>query len=508
MEEVSEIPATEFEGPGSETPTAPLTGVVDVGSNSVRLVVFAGEGRWPVPMYNERTLCGLGRKLGETGRLDPEGAELALSHLKRFRALGGAMGVSRWEVVATEAVRVAEDGPEFVAKAEESLGVPLNILDGDREAIASASGVVSGIPGADGFTGDLGGGSLELVALDQGRPGERGSLPLGPLRFPDKEREQTALAEPRIDKALKKVSWLKSMEGREFYPVGGAWRALASVDIGQNEYPLHVLHQYELELDDALDILKLVSRMGARSLGRIPMVPKVRLPTLPIAAKLMERMLMRAQPARVVFSAHGLREGWLYMRLSEEQQAEDPLLAGCAEYGRREARFDRPGEELVRWTDPLFPDEPPERKRLRTAAVFLSEVGWRDHPDYRAEDNFNRVLHLPLAGIDHRERVILAFMVSARYGGGRTSSVKAPIRPLIGSEDLDYAITAGRALRLGLSLSGGTVEILRQTALTMDDTTVTLTLDQGLEHLVGDVAARRFEALARRLKREPRIKSK
>lgn len=486
-----------------------MTAVVDVGSNSVRLVVFAGDGRWPVPVYNERTLSGLGRSLGDTGRLDPEGVELALQHLRRFRELGKAMGVTRWEVVATEAVRVAKDGKAFVARAEESLGRPLEILDGEREAVASACGVVSGIPGADGFMGDLGGGSLELVALDKGQAGaDRASLPLGPLRFPLKEREETERAEARIDRALKKIAWLKDMQGREFYPVGGAWRAFASVHMEQNDYPLHVIHQYGLDLRGALDILDLVSRLGTRSLGRIPRVPKMRLATLPIAAKLMERLLLRARPKRVVFSAHGLREGWLYAGLSEDEQARDPLIAGCAEYGRREARFQPPGEELARWSAALFPDEPPSRTRLRTAAAFLSEVGWRDHPDYRAEDNFSRVLHLPLAGIDHRQRVMLAFMVSARYGGGRTDLVKTRMRPLIDDEGLDYAITAGRALRLGLSLSGGTVELLKDAPLSMNDDTVTLNLARGMDYMMGEVATRRFDALARRLGRKPRVKVK
>jgi len=500
---VNEIPAANGKGRDEAAGHSPFVAVVDVGSNSVRLVVFSGEGRWPVPVFNERTLCGLGRGLAKTGRLDPGGVALALSHLKRFRDLGRAMGVARWEVVATEAVRVAKDGKAFVAKAEKCLGVPLKILDGDGEATASANGVVSGIPGADGLIGDLGGGSLEIVMLDKGRPGARASLPLGPLRFPAKELNDMAAAESRIDNALKKVPWLKDMAGRGFYPVGGAWRALANVHMGHTDYPLHVIHQYELGRRDAFDVLRLVGRMSPQSLGQIPGVSKVRLATLPIAAKIMERLLLRSKPDRVVFSAHGLREGWLYSELSKEKRKEDPLLAGCAEYGRREARFGAPGTALADWTAPVFPDDGADWTRLRRAAAYLAEVGWRDHPDYRAEDTFSRILHLPLAGIGHEERILLAFMVSARYGGGRTGLVKRQMRPLIDSDDLAHAITVGRALRLGLSLSGGTQEILAATALAIDKTALTLTLAKGADHMLGDAATRRFEALARRLGRKP-----
>jgi exopolyphosphatase/guanosine-5'-triphosphate,3'-diphosphate pyrophosphatase len=480
-----------------------LIAVVDVGSNSVRLVVFAGEGRWSVPVFNERTLCGLGRGLSKNGRLDADAVKIALSHLKRFRELGSAMGVVRWEVLATEAVRAAKDGKSFVAKAEKCLGQPLKILDGDAEAMASANGVLSGIPDAEGFMGDLGGGSLEIVVLDKGKPGARASLPLGPLRFSAKELSDMTLAETRIDEALKKVPWLKDMTGRGFYPVGGAWRALANVHMGHTEYPLHVIHQYELGRRDALDILKLVGRMGPQSLGQIPRVPKARQVTLPIAAKLMERLLVQTKPAKVVFSAHGLREGWLFSGLSKAQRKEDPLLAGCAEYGRREARFGAPGEALADWAAPLFPDDGADWVRLRRAAASLAEVGWRDHPDYRAEDNFSRVLHLPLAGIGHEERVLLAFMVSARYGGGRTGLVKRHMRPLIDSEDLAHAITVGRALRLGLTISGGTHDILSTVSLAMDEKAVTLTFGNGAGHMMSEAAWRRFESLARRLGRKP-----
>lgn len=507
MEELDHIQPSEETDRETERRRSPLIGVVDVGSNSVRLVVFAGDGRWPVPVFNERTLCGLGRDLPKSGRLHPDGVVLALNHLRRFRELGEAMGVARWEVVATEAVRVAKDGKSFVAEAEASLGAPLTILDGDEEAAASANGVVSGIPNADGMMGDLGGGSLEIVALDKGKSGERASLPLGPLRFPAKELSDTTRAEARIDRALKKVPWLKDIAGRDFYPVGGAWRALANVHMDQTQYPLHVIHQFEMDRREAIDTLKLVSRMSPQSLSAVPRVPKARLATLPIAAKLMERLLLQARPDRVVFSAHGLREGWLYGGLSKETQAEDPLIAGCAEYGRRGARFGAPGQALADWTAPLFPDDAADWTRLRTAAAYLSEVGWRDHPDYRAEDNFSRVLHLPLAGIDHSERVLLAFMVSARYGGGRTGVVKARMRPLIDPDDLVHAITVGRALRLGLTISGGTVDILSRTSLAMDKSTVTLCIGKGADHLVGDAVARRFEALARRLGRKSVIKA-
>lgn len=487
-------------------PSQDLVAVIDIGSNSVRMVVFSGTGRWPLPVFNERTLCGLGRGLSAARRLDSDGVELALFHLRRFAVLGSAMGVAQWEVVATEAVRVASDGREFVARAERILGQPVCVLDGEREAEMAALGVVSGIPGADGFMGDLGGGSLELVALDNGSAGSWASLPLGVLRLiSETDGGETAKAEARIDEALAKVPWLGDVEGRCFYPVGGAWRAFATVHMSHTEYPLHVIHEYDLSRRETLELLRLVGKLSPESLGKIPRVPKARLWALPMAAKLMERLLVAARPERVVFSAHGLREGWLYGRLDPDLRTLDPLLAGCAQYGDDHSRFGAPGTKLARWTDSLFPDESPGERRLREAAAYLSDIGWRDHPDYRAEDSFSRVLHLPLAGLSHRERIFLAFAAAARYGGGSSGAELERMRTLIDDSQLASAFRVGRALRFGLTLSGGALALLDDARLALDDQELVLILSNDMRYMMSDVATRRFEALASRFGRTPRI---
>ncbi len=469
------------------------------------MVVYTGAGRAPAPVYNERTLCGLGRSLGTTGRLDPDGVRVALEHLAQFSTLGRAMAVTHIHALATEAVRAASDGADFLAEAERTLGTKITMLDGEAEAAASAWGVVSGIPGADGMMGDLGGGSLEIVALDAGVPGARATLPVGSLRLKEMVGGNIAKAEPHVDKAIARVEWLDSIKGRTFYPVGGAWRAFANVHMGQHNYPLHVIHQYKLARGDAISLLQLIMRMSPKSLAKIPRVPKARLGTLPVAALVMERLLTTAKPKEIVFSAHGLREGWLYSQLPDGQKALDPLLAGAAEVAARKSRFSPPGEELEQWIAPLFPEDQPRRERLRRAAVMLSDVAWRDHPDYRARDSFSRVLHMPFTGIDHGERVILAFMVSASYGGGRTGPVRSLVRPFASDEDVEYAITVGRALRFARSLTGGTAEVLRTTRLEMDKQHLTLRLPWGTGYLMSDEIDKRFVALAKRLSRKTRV---
>lgn len=505
MEELTGVAVPDSVASMPHAGLAPLTAVIDLGSNSVRMVVFAGAGRAPVPVYNERTLCGLGRSLGLTGKLDPEGRDAALKHLARFAMLAGAMGVGRIEALATEAVRVAADGPDFVAEAEAILGAPITILAGAREAETSAFGVISGIPDADGMMGDLGGGSLEIVALDGARPGAHATLPIGALRLHEAVGNEIAKAAKRVDDVLATVKWIKQVKGRTFYPVGGAWRAFAMVHMGQVGYPLHVVHQYTMTRGEALDLLRLVMRMGQKSLSKLPHVPKARLKTLPLAAVVLERLLEAAKPDRLVFSAFGLREGWLYGRLPEDQRRLDPLLVAAADIAARESRFFMPGDELDRWLDPIFADAEPHLARLRRAAVLLSDIAWRDHPDYRARDSFARVLHLPLANINHAQRVLLAFMVSASYGGGRTGPNRSLVHPLIRDADLEHAITVGRALRFARTLSGGTREVLRHVRLEVGGGILTARVSRAAAHLMSDEVTRRFEVVARRLALKPRV---
>lgn len=484
---------------------APLTAVIDIGSNSVRMVVFTGNGRCPLPVFNERTLCALGQSLGKTGRLNPEGVETALRHLARFAALARAMGITDIEALATEAVRSAADGDDFVAEAGAVLGAPITILGGNREADTSAYGVIAGIPGADGMMGDLGGGSLEIVALDQGRSGSHATLPIGALRLQEAAGLDVDKAGGIVEKAMAEVDWLANIEGRRFYPVGGAWRAFAAVHMGQENYPLHVIHQYAMPCDEALDLLRLVMRMSPKSLAKIPRVPKARLRTLPVAAVVLARLLTITRPREVVFSAYGLREGWLYTRLGEAERQLDPLLVGAAEVGARESRFALPGEELENWIAPLFPDKASPMARLRRAAVLLCDLVWRDHPDYRARNSFSRVLHMPLANINHAERVLLAMMVSASYGAGRSIVDRSLAHSLVSDAELEEAVTVGRALRLARTLCAGTVEIMRTVRLEQKGKELVLRVPKGMKYLVSDEVTRRFHVVARRLSLKPRI---
>ncbi len=480
-------------------------GVIDIGSNSIRLVVYAGDERAPYPIFNEKVLCGLGRGLERSNRLNGEGVDLALANLSRFSGLAKARGVRHLRVVGTAAVRDAEDGRAFVADVRRRTGLRIEVLDGEEEARLSGLGVVSGTPGANGLMGDLGGGSLELGALKRGVLGRHVTLPYGPLRLREiTDRRQLLL--DVIDHRLEKIDWLDKAKGRDFYAVGGSWRGIARLHMAHVNYPLRVIHNYTLSRAKAEDFLDLIAGLSRESVERIGRVPRKRLEVLPIAALVLHRVLMRAKPARLVFSALGLREGCLYDRLTPAQRRRDPMLATVEQVAGTSARFAVDGHALYDWIRPLFPKTKPELERLHLAACLLSDIAWNEHPDYRAEIAFQRVLRMPMVGIDHPGRVFLALAVYTRYAGSAEGEVTGPAWMLLDEDRLRDAYRLGLALRLAFTLSGGTPDVLHRVHLERGEGQVRLRIQKRLASMVGEAVERRLQALAEALDRKPKIK--
>lgn len=506
-----------MEGGNGAEATPPLTkaerrlghaqrvGVVDIGSNTVRLVVFETPTRLPIPIFNEKVQCGLGTAIAETHRLSPAGVEEALRSLARFARLAAAMSVAHLEIVATAAVRDAEDGPDFVARVEAVCGLPVHVLSGAEEARLAAVGLLRGVPEADGVLGDFGGGSLDLVALDAGVIGAFATLSIGHLRLLEQSAGDRDRARRIVDEALSEAPWLHALSGRTFYAVGGSWRALARVFLDQTHHPLHVLDNYSVSLFDALKIANLVSGLSDSTLEGLRGVARGRLATLPYAAAAMSSVLESMRPARVVFSGFGMREGQMLEMLPPALRQQDPLISACESHAERTGRFAMHGDEILEWISPLFAAETAAQRRLRLATCLVSDIGWSEHPDYRAIHAFQRVLRVPYAGLTHFERAEMALAVYVRYNGDVSDADVAPIRNFIDEPRLDRSIALGLALRLAHTISGGAPGLLPQTQFQIERDRLILVLPADSAVFVSDAVERRFRTLARALRLKPKL---
>src|SRR5580704_15583734 len=361
MSAVSEIRASP--SPRQARVRGPVA-IVDIGSNSVRLVIYENQNRNAATWQNEKAICGIGRDMVTTGRLHAEGCAAALEALARFRMIADGLKVELREAVATAAARDASNGAEFVRRAESAWGSPIRVLAGEDEARIAAEGVVAGIPEADGLVADLGGGSLDMVTVKGGKTGEAWTLPFGPLRLIDQARGDPDKARDLVDKGLKKISGLSAPA---LYAVGGIWRSFARVDMEEHHYPLHVLQQYIIPRGRALRLCKVLAGLSRESVRKIKIVSKRRAEALPYGAVVLERLLLAGDIKDVVISAYGLREGLFYARLPPEERAKDPLLEFAIGSNQRIARVPAHAREMIDWTAPLFEGETHEMRRVREA---------------------------------------------------------------------------------------------------------------------------------------------
>lgn len=476
------------------------TAIIDIGSNSIRLVVYQGSARLPATLFNEKVMAGLGRGLAETGAIDSASLATARAALARFAALAREMRVGELRTVATAAVRDASNGNELIDAAR-NLGLEVDLLSGQEEAMTSGLGVLSGIPDADGIVGDLGGGSLELVRVVAGTVTDRASFPLGVLRLGAIRTQGRTALDRKVAKLLDDAGWKGRGKGLPFYLVGGSWRSLARLDMHLRRYPLPIAHQYAISVARVAELAATVAAMPKGDLKAIPNISSGRAATLEDATLLLASVLRQLGSNGTVVSAYGLREGLLFQRLTPAQRREDPLIAATRDEGERLGRFPEHGDLLDAWIAPLFTGEPHELARLRHAACQLVDVGWHANPEFRAERGLDAALHGNWVAIDSAGRAALGQALYTALGGG--TDTPAPLPELADGETLRRAKLWGLAIRLGQRLSGGVAAPIRRSRLEIDAKALALCLDPGDAALYGEPVEKRHKALAAAFGREP-----
>lgn len=487
---------------------APIA-IVDIGSNSVRLVVYEHLSRSPTPIFNEKEMAGLGRGVASSGELAADAVEKALSALQRFRILWEAMDVRDVRVIATAAARYARNGPAFLDQAEAICGQPIELISGDREAFLSALGVVSGFAEPDGVVGDLGGGSLELIDVAGATIGEGVSVPLGGLALLDRSCNSLRAAEKIVREELDRLPQVEAMKGRNFYAVGGTWRALAKLHQRQMHYPLSVMHGYTVPARDVADFARMIERVDADILESIDSVSSARRPLLAYGALVLDHLIKRGRPKAVVISAQGVREGLLHEQLDPEERAADALLRAAGDYNVLRSRDPAHAGDLIAFADEFFAsagiDETAEERRLRRAACLLADIGWRAHPDYRGEQSLNVIAHAAFIGLDHPGRAYLSMAVFYRYAGLKEEGIPLPLRELTGARLLERARLLGGVMRVAYLLSGAMNGLLPRMGLTATDKKVVLNVPRGLASLASDRVASRLKQLAKLLGKDSSI---
>ncbi len=474
-------------------------GVIDIGSNSIRLVVYDRLTRAPLPIVNRKAVLGFGTDVERHGVLSEESFAAAVRTIDALVKIAEDVPVSALDLLATAGVRGAGNGKEFCDAIKETTGYGVTVLSGEEEACLSAMGVVSALPDLTGVVGDLGGGSLELIAIENGKNVAQSSLEIGPLRLIERTKDDIAAAAQLIDEAVRTITWLDDWQGCDFFAVGGAWRAIARLHMTQHEYPLRVVHGYRMARREAKDFTTMLEHLGKESVARIRTVSSKRAQTLPWGAIALDRIVSALSPHDIVFSTHGLREGHHFESLDAKTQTEDPLYSACRELAGQHRRFPDASDELEAWVAPVAARLTDFDPRLLRAACILGDIGWSEHPEYRAEQALYRILHMPWSILNHDQRALLALIVFVRYGGSARSSEAEICCRLLGDDEVPRAKALGKALRLAFKLCAGRGNVLKATPIVPSDEELALEVGSDATIASPDKVERYTASLSRAL---------
>ena len=474
--------------------------VLDIGSNSVRLVVYERHVRALTPVFNEKAECSLGRGVAKTGKIAPQNAEMALNAIKRFALVVRLLDVDDIHILATSAVREASNGADFMEVVEHYMGAVSHVLTGEEEAHFAALGVLSGMPDFSGLVGDLGGGSLELSQLKSGLDTFGETLELGVIRLQDDSGLSAEKSVTISAKRLKHSKVLGKSSTDTFCAIGGTWRALAKVLQMQSNYPMHIIQDYQVEAGDVAD---LCTRLVSNELDEpfVEQINRARASFLPYGAAVLAQIIRVGKFRKIVFSSLGVREGYLYARLSKKQAAADPLLQAAQDMCRLRGRSVSHARDLIGFTQgflsALGEKESAQQRRLRQALCLLSDIGWRGHRDYRGEQSVDLVAYGALIGLDHPGRAFLAEALAVRYLGLKHQSSSHRLAELVSEKHLFRARLLGTILRVAYALSGAMPQLLPRVSFVKSGTGMQIVLPEELAFLQSARLDTRLSQLAR-----------
>ena len=473
-------------------------GVIDIGSNSVRLVVFDGAARSPAYFFNEKIMCGLGVGLSLNGKLNPTGRVRAIAAIARIKNLALSMGIHELTAIATAAVRTASDGQDFCKEVMEKTGQFIAMISGEEEAKLSAQGVLTGWPGAYGLVCDLGGTSLELAEISNGKVGKCASSELGPLKLMDisKKKERLEFIKSELSDLAKSFS----PRNNRLFLVGGSWRALARIDMERCDHPLRVLHEYRMEKKTIKDLKHFIKDQGLENVAKQCSISGNRIMFIPYAIEVLEKLSNIFKSKDIAISSYGIREGMLYEKMPQMLRDRDPLIEACRFAEAKDARVPGAGKALFNFVKPLFSNAKESETRLIQAACLLNDVSWRAHPDYRHEACFDYITRANLGGLKHSERVFLGLSLLFRYKNSHSRTSFDPLLRLLSAQKIKDAEILGKAMRLGANLWVTSTKTTTYLKYSKKKNKLSLKISELDKKRLGEVSLVRLESLAKSLR--------
>jgi exopolyphosphatase/guanosine-5'-triphosphate,3'-diphosphate pyrophosphatase len=478
--------------------------IIDIGSNSIRMLIYEDFSSSRVPFFNEKAVCELGKNLDKSKKLHRSGTEYALKVLKRFSEILNVSKITNLKIIATAVIREATDTKPFIDEVEKLFKTKINILSGEEEATCSAEGVKIGFENVDGLVADLGGGSLELARVENNVITNKTSLPLGVLRLINNPIIKKRNLSKYIKNLFSDEKWLSKKKFKNLYLVGGTWRALFKLHLFQNEYPVHIIHQYSIDNDRLTKFLDKISSFSKSKLKTVEYISKSRTQYLPYSSIILNEIINLTNPKKIVCSISGLREGALVKEHFKDFESPDMFNKSLEHIAKKRGDLGLTFKKYYDFIKPVFEGNEHYNKKLLNLACVLSHMDWGLGAFQKAELVFQETLNTPLLKLTHKERIQIALSCYWRYCSIKYNP-KIEYLTFLNNNEIFSSKQVGSALRFAHALTSISTIFLEEFKLYKRGNSVFLKIPSHHQEIISKQVTKKFKALARELFLEPRV---
>lgn len=401
-----------------------ILGIIDMGSNSVRLVLVQISKNSYRIIDDVKQSVRLGKDILPNGNLHPIRMQKALEALRFFKNLCDGVHVDKTIVVATEAVRKASNRKEFLDLVKQTTGLNVHVLKGTQEAFYDYFSVVNSLDLSEALIMDIGGSSMELIWMKDKRIHKMISLPLGAISLSEQleeakgnvyEKEKTVTHQ--LIKAYHEVEWLP--HDLTLIGIGGSFRNIAKIDKKKRAYPLEVSHNYYLTSDRVQEIHKLILSTPARRRKEIKGLSSDRVDILWGATTAINALIMYCGISDVYVSGYGLREGLIFEQILPDLKPVEDVLDFSLQNLMQNFNLNQEHahhvwglcRSLLEKLSPHYEIDISHEKILKTAALLHDcgiNISYYDHHIH----SFYIILNSRINGISQQELLMAAYVAA------------------------------------------------------------------------------------------------
>ena len=473
-------------------------GIIDIGSNSIRLVVFDGPRRSPLYLYNEKVFFRLGLQSFGKKAFDNATLKAVSRIINRYVAICQNMEIHKIIMFGTSALREASNSDVLVEEIRKNTSICVDVISGEKEAFYAAQGILLGFPNAEGIICDLGGNSVEFANICKRVIAECNSTLLGPLAITKLENKIEDI-DRYIRKQLLGAVNANAAKDKPFFLIGGSWRAIAKIHMQRTQYPLKIIQGYKVKSKKIKKTLEFIQDSSFITKYDEINISADRLELLPLSARLLEIIIDELQIKTLTFSSFGVREGFLYHNLSEAEKKKDPLIEAAKFFEKKETRFPNMSKHTFKWISPLYENLPRKTKRVILAATKLHDIAWIAHPDYKTEMCLELVTRSNISGLSHKERVFLAMILLFRHKAKPEKVFNSKLFKIVSKKKRKIARVLGKGLKLASTVLGE-LSLFDKIDFRLKAHEVELCFQSKIDFVNGEVVERRIQELNKALK--------